>query len=92
MKNFKNFMALLLLCTTFFSSISIYSVYADEQIKIYVDGEQLNDTPISLNGRTLVPFRAIFEKLGFEVSWIAEGKQINAERRTNKSSGRFFKR
>ena len=85
MKNFKNIMALLLLCTTVFSSISIYSVCADEQIKIYIDGEQLNDTPISLNGRTLVPFRAIFEKLGFEVSWIAEGKQINAERRTSKN-------
>ena len=83
MKNFKNFMALLLLCTTIFSSTNIYSVYADEQIKIFIDGEQLitEDTPFLSNGRTLVPFRAIFEKLGFEVSWVAEGKQINAERR-----------
>ena len=87
MKNFKNFMALLLLCTTVFSSINIYSVYADEQIKIYIDGENLitDDTPYLSNGRTLVPFRAIFEKLGFEVSWVAEGKQINAERRTSKN-------
>ncbi len=83
MKNFKNFMALLLLCTTIFSNTNIYSVYADEQIKIFIDGEQLmtEDTPFLSNGRTLVPFRAIFEKLGFEVSWVAEGKQINAERR-----------
>ncbi len=86
MKNFKNFMALLLLCTTIFSSINIYSVYADEQIKIFIDGEQLmtEDTPFLSNGRTLVPFRAIFEKLNFEVSWVAEGKQINAERRKDK--------
>ena len=86
MKNFKNFMALLLLCTTIFSNTNIYSVYADEQIKIFIDGEQLmtEDTPFLTNGRTLVPFRAIFEKLGFEVSWVAEGKQINAERRKDK--------
>ena len=83
MKNFKNFMALLLLCATIFSSTNIYSVYADEQIKIFIDGEQLmtEDTPFLSNGRTLVPFRAIFEKLGFEVRWESEAKQINAERR-----------
>lgn len=86
MKNFKNFMALLLLCTTIFSSTNIYSVYADEQIKIFIDGEQLmtEDTPFLSNGRTLVPFRAIFEKLDFEVRWESEAKQINAERRKDK--------
>lgn len=86
MKNFKNFMALLLLCATIFSSTNIYSVYADEQIKIFIDGEQLmtEDTPFLSNGRTLVPFRAIFEKLGFEVRWESEAKQINAERRKDK--------
>ncbi len=83
----KNFIALLLLCTTIFSSTNIYSIYADEQIKIFIDGEQLitDDTPFLSNGRTLVPFRAIFEKLGFEVRWESEGKQINAERRTSKN-------
>ena len=86
MKNFKNFMALLLLCTTIFSSTNIYSVYADEQIKIFIDGEQLmtEDTPFLTDGRTLVPFRAIFEKLDFEVRWESEAKQINAERRKDK--------
>ena len=61
----KNFIALLLLCTTIFSNTNIYSVYADEQIKIFIDGEQLitDDTPFLTDGRTLVPFRAIFEKL-----------------------------
>lgn len=83
----KNFIALLLLCTTIFSSTNIYSIYADEQIKIFIDGEQLitDDTPFLSNGRTLVPFRAIFEKLGFEVRWESEAKQINAERRTSKN-------
>ncbi len=83
----KNFIALLLLCTTIFSNTNIYSVYADEQIKIFIDGEQLitDDTPFLTDGRTLVPFRAIFEKLGFEVDWESEAKQINAECRTSKN-------
>ena len=41
-------------------------------IKVFIDGNQLSFSdcsPFVLNGRTLVPLRAIFEALGAEISW-----------------------
>lgn len=40
-------------------------------ITILIDGEKLvcDQPPVIIEGRTLVPMRAIFEKLGAEVSW-----------------------
>jgi hypothetical protein len=47
--------------------------YADEQkpISVYVDGQQINfEVPPTIqDGTTLVPIRAIFEKLGLTVGW-----------------------
>lgn len=42
-----------------------------EGITILIDGETLvcDQPPVIIEGRTLVPMRAIFEKLGAEVSW-----------------------
>lgn len=46
----------------------------EEGIKILIDGEKLvcDQPPVIVSGRTLVPMRAIFEKLGAIVSWDGE--------------------
>lgn len=46
-------------------------IYKAEPIYLYVNGEKLNPPmpPILLNGTTVVPARAIFEKLGAQVGW-----------------------
>lgn len=49
-------------------------------IKVVVNGSYLSfdQPPVIINGRTLVPLRAIFEALGAEVEWEAETKSIMA--------------
>ena len=50
-----------------------------EQIDIYYNDEQLElDTePLIIDGRTMVPFRAIFEAHGAEVEWVPESQVVN---------------
>jgi len=76
---------MLLLFLTIFNGISVYA--GEQDIKIYIDGVPLiaDEAPISINGRTLVPFRAIFEALNFSVKWESEAKQINAECKTDQN-------
>ncbi len=47
---------------------------ADDGITILIDGEKLvcDQPPVIIEGRTLVPMRAIFEKLGATVGWDGE--------------------
>lgn len=54
------------------------NVFADEPIKVFVDGEKLDlSVPqVVERGSTLVPFRAIFEKLNFNVTWDSNTKTI----------------
>ena len=51
-------------------------------ISVFINGTKLllQDQPVTLEGRTLVPMRAFFEALGASVSWTAETKTINANR------------
>jgi len=46
-------------------------VYANNDIKVKIDGAQVNFDvqPQAINGRTMVPLRAIFEALGATVDW-----------------------
>lgn len=46
-------------------------VSADESIRVLVDGQNLKSDvhPMLINGRTLIPVRAIFEALGLSVGW-----------------------
>ncbi len=48
-------------------------IYTQDAISIEIDGEVLESAvpPVAINGRTMVPARAIFEKLGAKVVWIA---------------------
>jgi len=85
MKKVKSIMVILFLFVTVFNSISVYA--GESNIKIYIDGVPLiaDEPPISVKGRTLVPFRVVFEALNFSVKWESEAKQINAERKTSQN-------
>ena len=55
---------ILILCFTVTS-------FAQDEIKIYVDNDKVDFDvePIIENGRTLIPLRGVFEKLGAKVDW-----------------------
>lgn len=55
-------------------------VLKDSEIGVLVDGKRVNfDTPpVSREGRTLVPLRAIFEALDAEVKWDSKSQTITA--------------
>lgn len=59
-----------------------FPVMADEKISVYVNDEKVNFDvePQIVNGRTLVPMRVIFEKLGAEVSWVSDSQMIVGQR------------
>ena len=52
---------------------------ADSGITVYLDGEALNLTTgaVIQDGRTLVPFRSIFEAIGLEVDWDPDTKTVS---------------
>ncbi|MBE7046539.1 MAG: hypothetical protein E7396_03890 [Ruminococcaceae bacterium] len=58
------------------------SVLADDGINVVINGkEQTYDVmPVIVNGRTLVPMRAIFEALGAEVTWIEPTRTVVGSR------------
>lgn len=51
-------------------------IVAEEPVKVTIDGKLIQFTvpPTIINGKTLVPFRTIFESLGAEVDWDNEEK------------------
>ena len=58
------------------------SVSAERNIKIYVDGTELEcDSPAFIeNGNTMVPIRNIFEHLNAKVDWDNDTKTITAKK------------
>lgn len=65
-----------LLCTTAMSLLMVTNAFAD--INLTVDGKPLNleVPPTIVEGRTLVPVRAIVDSLGAETTWNNETKEI----------------
>jgi hypothetical protein len=58
--------------------VPIVPASAEEPISVTVNGEQVifpDQTPVIVDGHTLVPVRGLFEKLGFEVTWNGETRQ-----------------
>lgn len=52
------------------------SVFAAD-ISVNLDGESVefdNQSPVIVEGRTLIPLRGVFEKLGYEITWEGETK------------------
>ena len=68
-----------------FMSIAVWAAqpalaYAEENISVYVNGEKLNFdvAPQTINDRTMVPMRTVFEALGAEVIWNGDHGIITA--------------
>ena len=60
-----------------FLALSCFSVPTfadDENITVKLYGEEIHDKGVIINGRTLLPVREIFEKLGYTVDYNAEEK------------------
>lgn len=66
----KKIISLLITVVLVMSSLICLSV-ADEGITVYLEGRKINFDvpPQTINGRTMVPIRAIFEAMGATVSW-----------------------
>ena len=73
----KKFLAVFL-CLAMFLSVSCFA--QDRQVTVLIDGETLEtDTPPQLvNGRTMLPMRAIFEAFDANVTWMGEDELIFA--------------
>ena len=76
-KIWASFLTIILVC-----SMSIPAFAADEGIRIFVNNEKVSFDvpPQTINGRTMVPMRAIFESLGAEVIYDAEERMIRAKK------------
>ena len=61
----------LIMALTFVLLVCSFVVSASSGISVYLDGEKVvfDVEPIVVNGRTMVPMRTIFEKLGATVNW-----------------------
>ncbi|MTI71102.1 MAG: MBL fold metallo-hydrolase [Firmicutes bacterium] len=59
-------------------SFTTMPIYAQGPVKVKVDGNTLNFdvNPQVINGRTLVPVRAIFEALGVKVGWNGKTRTV----------------
>lgn len=53
---------------------------------VFVNGEKVNfdNPPLLINSRTMIPARAVFEKLGFSVDWESETQTVIINRNNTK--------
>ena len=72
--------SVLFLGTLLVSALMTAAVWAADEVKVEIDGKALEtDTPAQIiDGRTMVPMRAIFEAMGADIEWDAETKTITA--------------
>lgn len=70
-----SFLATLLVVCTFSAE-----TFCEEGIKVSINGEsvQMNQNPVIVNGRTLVPLRTIFEALGVKPVWDEKSRTVSA--------------
>ncbi|XEC93934.1 WG repeat-containing protein [Paenibacillus tarimensis] len=72
---------MLLICVIGTISMSMpYAANANEQVKVYVHGNQIRFTqpPYTEKGNTLVQMRPIYEAIGMEVIWDAKARTITS--------------
>lgn len=76
----KKFLTLIIL--SFIFSCTPYIVNASDEVTVILDGEPLSfDVPAqTINGRTMVPARKIFEELGMIVDWDEETQTVSASK------------
>lgn len=73
----KKIMGIILTVVIFFTA-NIYAQAANGDIKILVDGQELvmDVKPLIVESRTLVPVRAVVERLGGKVNWDGEKRTV----------------
>ncbi len=78
----------ILLVLTFVFSLCTVTASADENIKVIIDikNVKFDVPPTIINGRTLVPLRAIFEALGATVEWDDATQTVTSEKGETKIS------
>ena len=62
-----------------------YHDYDGGEIALTINGKKLAASslpmnPVIIDGRTMVPMRFIFEKLGAAISWEPDAKKVSAEK------------
>lgn len=69
-----------IICISLVLSCVSSVAFANDEIKVVIDGEELemDVAPAIINGRTMVPLRAIFEYFGADIDWWADTKRIYA--------------
>jgi len=83
----KKLVSLVLALVMIISCFTVSTVFASDEIKVLINGTSLtmDQAPVIVNDRTLVPLRAIFEGLGATVTWndatktatgVKDGKEI----------------
>jgi len=73
---FKKPLSLFFSLLLFFALASQTAFAAEDHVKVMLDGKPLQfdgARPVIVNGNTLVPFRKLFEALGFQVKWEDSG-------------------
>lgn len=72
----------LLMATVISMATMCVTAMADEKVKLIINGSEVDfsgdQEPVIQNGRTLVPFRAAFEKMGAEVNWYDDIRHCEA--------------
>ena len=81
----KKIVSLTVVFCMLFTMFVCFDVSAKDKITVMVDDRELNfDVPPEVvNGRTMVPFRLIFEALGAKISYNASTSEVTAERLWN---------
>ena len=69
MKNFKK-----IICICFALFFLIGAGYAQNTVKVYVNGMRVNEDTVLINDRTYIPLRAVSEAMGAEVTWDGESQ------------------
>ena len=57
-----------------------YTALPNNAIRVVVDNKELSATGVSIDGRTLIPLRALGEALGAKVDWNAAKQEIRIEK------------
>ncbi len=78
----KKFFAIIMSVALTISVIMPVSVYASTNISVTIDGNKVNFDvqPQIINGRTMVPMRAIFKEFGMKVTWDDVFKTVTASK------------
>lgn len=67
----KKYLKVVVVVIVIILSIAISAFATNDEIRVYLDGKKIefDVKPQTINGRTMVPIRAIFEAMGATVSW-----------------------